>query len=176
MTSQEKKADSKKGITVSHVFGEIVWLLSQSKPHLDLTVQDMNWLVMPSIHRHQFQIFREGERPVGVALWALLDDAGERKITKGFRSPYTKLEDAEWSAGDRLWLIEFVAPFSTTDNRHAELMMADLVTGPLANRAFKFLRTDSAVGEMQVVSVPADAGATLVKGVKETLGTVVPCH
>lgn len=176
MTSDAANADKKRPVTVSHVFGEIVWLLSQSEQHANITAGDMSWLIMPPILTRQFHIFREGERPIGVALWAMLDEAGERKVIQGLRATSAKLEDAEWTAGGHLWLVELVAPFATAENRHAELMMADLVTGPFSQRSFKMLSTDPHSSDQQVVEVPADVGQRLVKDTLEQLGASSPCR
>ncbi len=40
------------GVTVSHLLGEITWLLTQSPLHKALQIGDLEWLVMPAlIHR-----------------------------------------------------------------------------------------------------------------------------
>lgn len=176
MTADQNEARVPKPVTVSHIFGEIVWLLSQSPRHADFTAVEMNWLLMPPILRRQFHIFREGEHPIGAAIWAMLDDAGEQKVMKGLRETGAKLEDAEWTAGDRLWLIELIAPFATVENRHAELMMADLITGPFSKRAFKMLSTNPDSGESQVVSIPSDMGERLVQNTLEKMGASGPCQ
>lgn len=176
MTSNAVNAVKQKPVTVSHVFGEIVWLLSQSERHASITAGDMSWLIMPPILNRQFHIFREGQRPIGVAIWAMLDEAGESKVMQGLRTTNAKLEDAEWTAGDHLWLVELVAPFSTAENRHAELMMADLVTGPFSERSFKMLSTDPHNSDQHVVAVPANVGQRLVKDTLEMVGASSTCQ
>lgn len=176
MTSDDANASKHRPVTVSHVFGEIVWLFSQSERHASITARDMSWLIMPPVLNHQFHIFREGERPIGVALWAMLDESGESKVMQGLRATNARLEGAEWMAGNRLWLVEFVAPFATTENRHAELMMADLVTGPFSQRAFKVLSTNFKSSDQQVVEIPADAGQRLVKDTLEMMGVPSTCR
>jgi cytolysin-activating lysine-acyltransferase len=174
MPAEDAGARHSQPVTVSHVFGEIVWLLSQSRHHTHLTVHDMNWLVMPAVQLRQFHIFREGERPVGVVLWALLDEPAEQKVMRGLRDG-SKLEESDWTAGDRLWLVEFVAPFANQENRQAEVMMADLVTGRFANRAFSLMRTDPANGDVKMLSVPADTGSKLAQKTQENLGEYLSC-
>ncbi|MGE6694803.1 MULTISPECIES: toxin-activating lysine-acyltransferase [Sphingobium] len=176
MTSDAANADKKKPVTVSHVFGEIVWLLSQSERHANITASDMNWLIMPPVLNRQFHIFREAERPIGAALWAMLDEASERKVMGGLRDSNVKLEDTEWTAGDHLWLIELIAPFATVENRHAELMIADLVTGPFSKRSFKMLNTKLNSSDQQVVEMPADAGERLVKQTLAMAGATNTCQ
>src|SRR4051812_11769171 len=56
---------------VAQVLGGIAWLMRQSPRHKALTLGDLEWLVMPAILLRQFRIFYQGDRPVGVALWAL---------------------------------------------------------------------------------------------------------
>lgn len=176
MTADRSETGVPKPVTVSHIFGEIVWLLSQSSRHAAVTAAEMNWLLMPPILHRQFHIFREGERPIGAAIWAMLEEAGEQKVMKGLRETGSQLEDAEWAAGDRLWLIELIAPFATVENRHAELMMADLITGPFSKRAFKMLSKNPDSGESQVVSIPSDMGERLVQGTLEKMEGSSPCQ
>ena len=108
--------------------------------------------------------------------WAMLDEASERKVMGGLRDSNVKLEDTEWTAGDHLWLIELIAPFATVENRHAELMIADLVTGPFSKRSFKMLNTKLNSSDQQVVEMPADAGERLVKQTLAMAGATNTCQ
>src|ERR1044071_2696989 len=60
--------------TVAQGLGEVAWLMTQSPRHKAMALGDLEWLVMPEILLRQFRIFYQGDRPVGVALWALADD------------------------------------------------------------------------------------------------------
>jgi cytolysin-activating lysine-acyltransferase len=93
--------------TVAQVLGEIAWLMTQSPRHKPLTLGDLEWLVMPAILLRQFRIFYQGDRPVGVALWALADDLVARRIDAG--NP--RLSAAEWKSGTLLRIIDIIAPF-----------------------------------------------------------------
>ena len=53
--------------TVSHLLGEMTWLLSQSPLHRALQIGDLEWLVMPALINRQFYIFRDGPKPIGLA-------------------------------------------------------------------------------------------------------------
>lgn len=161
-SGQAAGAGADRGVTVSHVLGEITWLISQSPLHCNLRVADLAWLVMPALAHKQFHLFRDGDKSIGVALWANLDAEGERKIAEGLLQPGNQLSEADWMAGDRLWLVDLIAPFATAENRHREVMFADLLTGKLKGRAFKTLRLDPAGGERKIVEIAADAGDALV--------------
>lgn len=153
-------------VTISHIFGELVWLFTQSPRHAALPVGELAWQLMPAIAARQFHLFHDGPRPVGAALWALMDEAGERHFLNGtFHPPH--VGEAEWQAGDRLWLIDLVCPFATDENKQADVMFGDLLTGALKGRAFKMLRVDPVSGERQVVPIAANTGARMAQAVAE---------
>ena len=155
--------------TVSHILGEMTWLLSQSPLHRSLAIGDLEWLVMPALIHRQFYIFRDGERPVGLALWAKCDAAAEAKLEKGMLEPENRLTLEQWTSGDRIWLVDLVAPFADAANRHREIMIADLVSGPLGGQAFSFHVTDPATGARTVQRIAADAGEKLKEAIEGAL-------
>ncbi|MXO65952.1 toxin-activating lysine-acyltransferase [Altericroceibacterium endophyticum] len=155
--------------TVSHVFGEITWLLSQSWQYHDLLVSDLMSLVMPAILNRQFHIFRKGDRPIGAALWAYLDEEAESKLERSLSEPKLELSPDDWKSGDRLWLITLIAPFTDPQNREAELMLADLIAGPFSGISFRMIHQDEANKKRAVLRVGAEAKRELVQKVAEGL-------
>lgn len=147
--------------TVSHMLGEMTWLLTQSPLHRVLAIGDLEWLVMPALIHEQFYTFREGERPVGLALWAKCTPTAARKLHGGMIEPANRLTLEEWTSGDQIWLVDLVAPFANSGNKHREIMIADLISGPLAGKEFRFHQTDASTGKRVVQTVAADAGAKL---------------
>lgn len=121
--------------TVSHVLGEIVWLLSQSPLHKQLFISDLEWFVMPPVLLEQFRIFNGPQHPVGVALWARVSDETEQRLEAGAH----KLRPDEWRGGDRAWLIELISPFGGQDE-----MMADFARNIFPSQAFKYHAVDEA--------------------------------
>lgn len=115
--------------TVSHVLGEIVWLMSQSPVHKQLFISDLEWFCMPAILLEQFRIFNGPNSPAAVAMWASVSEETEQRLLAGGN----KLRPDEWNNGDRKWLIELVAPFGAVDE-----IMADLRTSVFAGSIFKF--------------------------------------
>jgi cytolysin-activating lysine-acyltransferase len=103
--------------TVAQVLGEIAWLMTQSPRHKALTLGDLEWLVMPAVLLRQFRIFYQGDRPVGVALWALADDLVARRIDAG----NTRLSAAEWKSGTALRIIDIIAPFGGEAEMRAQV-------------------------------------------------------
>jgi len=155
--------------TVGQVFGEIAWLLTQSPLHKAMQIGDLEWLVMPAIIHRQFYIFRDGQQPVGLALWAKCNAEAEAKLDRGMIEPENRLTLDEWNSGDSVWLVDLVAPFARVENRQREIMLADLISGPLNGQAFKFHQTDVQTGHRAVRSVAADAGAKLKGAIEAEL-------
>lgn len=109
-------------LTVSHVLGEMTWLLTQSPLHRALSIGDIDWLLMPALIHRQFYIFRDGPQPVGLALWAKCDASGEAKLDRGMIEPENRLALEEWNSGSALWLVDLIAPFANAENKQRELM------------------------------------------------------
>jgi cytolysin-activating lysine-acyltransferase len=135
--------------TVSHMLGEIVWLMTQSPLHKHFALADLEWMVMPPILLRQFRLFHDKGRPVGVALWAFLSDDAEAKLSL---SP-VRIRPDEWKSGDRCWLIDLIAPLATTENKLTAAMLVDLQQTALKGQAIRFHRTDPATGKREVVLV-----------------------
>jgi cytolysin-activating lysine-acyltransferase len=93
--------------TVAQVLGEITWLMTQSPRHKAMPIGDLEWLVMPAILLRQFRIFYQGEQPVGVVLWALVDDLVAKRIDAGDK----RMAAVEWKSGSNMRVIDVVAPF-----------------------------------------------------------------
>ena len=162
-----KDTQAQQAQTVSHVLGEMTWLLTQSPLHRVLAISDLEWLVMPALLNEQFYIFRDGDRPVGLALWAKTDAAGERKLEGGLIDPANRLTLDEWSKGDRVWLVDLIAPFADESNRHLEVMMADLISAPLRGQEFRFHRVDPQTGVRETKVVPAGAREDLKQALEK---------
>jgi cytolysin-activating lysine-acyltransferase len=147
--------------TVSHLLGEMTWLLTQSPLHRALAIGDLEWLIMPALIHEQFYTFRDGGQPVGLALWAKCNAVAAKKLDGGMIEPVNRLTLDEWVNGDAIWLVDLIAPFANAQNKHREVMMADLISGPLAGKAFNFHQTDPATGKRTAQTVGADAGEKL---------------
>lgn len=155
--------------TVSHLLGEMTWLLSQSPLHRSFAIGDLEWLIMPALIHEQFYLFRDGERPVALATWAKCNAAAVAKLEAGMIEPQNRLSVDEWKSGDSIWLVDMIVPFADDINKHRELVFADLVSGPLAGEAFHFHQTDMATGKRTSAAVAADAGEKLRAAVEDAV-------
>lgn len=116
--------------TVSHVLGEITWLLSQSPIHKNLFISDLEWFVMPAILLEQFRLFPgPNGQPAGLIIWASISDETEQRL----REHKVRLSPHEWRGGSNLWLIEMVSPFGGQEE-----MLADAAATIFRNEPFKY--------------------------------------
>lgn len=138
--------------TVSHMLGEICWLFSQSPLHKHFSFGDSEWIFMPAMLFEQYRVFRSEKTPVGLALWAYVsEDVEKEKFLNA--TGRARLRPDEWKSGDRLWLVELVAPFATEENKLVEAMLADLTETVFKGKTFKFHKTDPKTGQREVVEI-----------------------
>lgn len=140
--------------TVSHMLGEVVWLLSQSPAHKHFTIGDLEWLVMPAILLEQFRVFHGDKTPVGFALWAHLSEDAERRLNDAAMAGQgARLRPDDWKSGDRLWLVDLIAPFATPENKLQEAMLADLLQNIFPKRTIAMHVTDPATGKRETKEI-----------------------
>ena len=113
------------------LLGQITWLMMRSPVHRHLFLADLEWLVTPPLMLKQFRLFRREKVPVAFVSWALLTDEAERRMVNGV----WRLQPGDWKAGDRLWVVDVVAPYGGLD-----AITEDLRARVFPDRIFKVLR------------------------------------
>ena len=88
--------------------------------------------------------------------------------------PENRLTPEEWQSGPKIWLVDLIAPFANDINKHREIMIADLISGPLAAQEFNFHQTDPATGQRSVRTVAADSGEKLREAIERAVGSAKP--
>jgi len=89
------------------VVGTVAWLMMHLPTHKYLFLTDLEWMVLPPVAAGQFRLFRKDNMPIGYVSWARLNEDVEERLKQGV----TKLQPADWTSGDRLWLVDVIAPF-----------------------------------------------------------------
>ncbi len=136
--------------TVSHVLGEVVWLMTQSPQYKHFALADLEWMVMPPILLNQFRIFRDKTgKPAGAAFWAFLGEDSEKRLEEG----PARLRPDEWKSGEQMWLVNLLAPFATAENKMADAMVKDVVDNVCKGRSLKLHRNDLATGKREEVEL-----------------------
>ena len=88
--------------------GHVVWLMAHSPLHAGWRLREIARLVYPAILRGQLLVYYDDQGlPLAFVTWAFLTPEAET----GFEDGTRRLMPNDWDAGDRFWLIDFVAPF-----------------------------------------------------------------
>ncbi len=149
---------------VSEALGEIVWLMSQSPLHKGFFISDLEWMIMTPVLLGQFRLFHgpaqqqpvpapvpttiapatgsQPQQPIGVMLWGLVSEEVEERLKPGV----LKLRPQDWRSGDRLWVVEVIAPFGG-----AEAMLQDFKTNVFPDRPASFVKLGAKGKEVGVL-------------------------
>jgi cytolysin-activating lysine-acyltransferase len=95
----------------AQVFGSAVWLWMHSKAHRDDPLHALNSLLLPAIRHRQFVLASENGRPVAYISWANFCEEAERRY---LAQPAICMKDADWVSGERMWILDWIAPFGHT--------------------------------------------------------------
>src|SRR2546422_5046513 len=88
------------------LLGQVAWLMMQSPVHRHLFLADLEYRVAPPLMLQQFRLYRRDNVPVAFVSWALLTEEVEKRVQSGA----WRLQPADWRSGDRLWVVDLVAP------------------------------------------------------------------
>ena len=95
----------------AEVFGAAVWPWTQSESHRDAPLHTLKALLLPAIKTQQFVLVEKGGKPVFYLSWANMNAEAERRYMS---SPPIFMPEADWNSGDRMWILDWVAPFGHT--------------------------------------------------------------
>jgi cytolysin-activating lysine-acyltransferase len=124
----------------SEVLGEITWLMSQSPLHKQLFISDLEWLVMTPMMLQQFRLFYDQSKPVGVVFWASVSEEVEARLAAG----NARMRPQDWKSGDRLWVVEVIAPFGK-----GQEMLSDLKASVFPKREMRIVFVGSKGSEVR---------------------------
>lgn len=95
----------------AEAFGAAVWLWMQSDAHRDIPLEVLNSLLLPAIGYRQFILGSVKGQPVFYLSWAMFDEDAEHRY---LHSHPSTLPETDWDSGDRMWIIDWIAPFGHT--------------------------------------------------------------
>lgn len=135
----EPPRDPVAGKSVSEVFGEIVWLMTQDKLLKALPLAELEWLVMPPILLRQFRIFyappKETDaaepgaapagappptQPIGAVLFAMASEAVAAALAADAGAKL-RLTPQDWRSGPQRRVVRVIAPFGGAEEMLAEM-------------------------------------------------------
>ncbi len=104
----KKRAAAAKHVAAS--FGEIVTLLMRSAADKTVTLQDLEWMVVPGLLSGQFAVADAQSKetgavmPVGAVLWAFVSAEVDQKLSAAL-DQNVRLQPNEWRSGDIPWIV-----------------------------------------------------------------------
>ncbi|MEO8627544.1 MAG: toxin-activating lysine-acyltransferase [Betaproteobacteria bacterium] len=115
----------------AEVLGGAVWLWMHSASHRDAPLHALSALLLPALKQRQFVLACEDGKPVFYLSWANFSEEAEARYV---RNPQVCVREQDWASGERMWIIDWVAPFGHTQ------AVSRLVTRRLfADRCFRAL-------------------------------------
>ena len=150
--------------TMSAGLRDIVWLMSQSPIHKSHLISDLEWPAAQAANENepmtpvilkQFRLFydtgpdagghpkgQQGGKPIGVVFWGRVSEEVEQRLSQGT----SKLRPQDWTSGDRLWVVETIAPFGG-----AEEMVKDLKAAVFPDREIRMMVVKDGVRDVRAV-------------------------
>lgn len=110
----------------AEVLGSVAWLWMHSKSHRNFPLHTLPVLLLPAIKNRQFVVASIAGHPVFYLSWANLSEEAEKRYLAN--SPLL-MPEADWNCGDRMWILDWVAPFG-----HTKIMSQILKRQLFANR------------------------------------------
>jgi cytolysin-activating lysine-acyltransferase len=128
----------------SQVIGAVLWLWTHSKIHSEIPIGFLPNLLFPAIVNQQFVLVLEQDQPVFYLSWAYLSEESEYSY---IHEPKKLMKFEDWVGGERMWILDWVAPFGHTVAAK-KLVYRHL----LANQCFRHLHHRGAERGMRVIA------------------------
>ena len=135
------------------LLGKLTWLWMNSPLHVDWTMQLAMRFLLPAIEYGQLHILEREGLPVAYCSWAWLSADAEL----AYLADPSKVVAHDWHSGDRLWFIDWVAPFGVTDNWHLRRAMMQKFPQGVA-RAIRVKRDRNKARVMEFKGPGLDSG------------------
>jgi cytolysin-activating lysine-acyltransferase len=127
------------------VLGDFAFLALRSRRHRPMTLDTFGTYLQPALLSGQFRVFRFDDVPRAAFTWAHLSPEGEQRLITG-----APLTPEDWVAGNRLWVMDFFAPYPGLTQQIVRWIM---VRGNLTDDGFFFRRMGKGNDTRRVVQI-----------------------
>jgi cytolysin-activating lysine-acyltransferase len=142
-------AQSQKVLQRLPAVGPVIMLYMQSSHRRYQFIGDLEWLLIPPLVLGQCKLYMKKEYPISYISWAFLDEAAEIRLLQNGG----KLRPDDWKCGDRLWIIDVVAPFGGVEN-----MLRDIQKNEFPGQVVRLLAPDPQTGGVTARELPPYSG------------------
>lgn len=124
------RAEAQLQAVQAQVFASAVAVMMRDPRTRDLRVKDLEYLLVPAVAARQCVIARGAMGrgpviPVGVALWARVSDAVDKRLASGLDKPIA-LKPDEWQSGQNHWIVLLAGEAKMLPGFLRELLVKDL--------------------------------------------------
>lgn len=121
--------------------GKVMWLWSHSALHRRWPIESAIHYIIPAIEKAQCRLLvNEEGMPIGYASWAWLSAEAEKRYILDPNS----LRYQDWQSGERLWFIDFIAPFSFRDTIKLRRLMGKIHGNSYLARSIRLRKNNKA--------------------------------
>jgi cytolysin-activating lysine-acyltransferase len=153
---------------------QIVTLMLQSANHRQVSLSDLEWMVLPPLMLGQIAMAetRPSEsgwrQPITVMFWASVSKEVDQRICANLSAPI-RLRPDEWRSGDILWIADMIGDMST-----AHALIKNLLSTALAGRKVR-VRSLNSDGMPILLEVDANSYSVMATQTSATCEKSRPC-
>lgn len=125
--------------------GPVIMLYLQSAHRRFHFISDLEWLLLPPLVSGQCKLYMKKEYPISFISWAFISEEVEKRIINNGG----KLRPEDWNSGDRLWIIDIVAPFGGVEN-----MLNDIRKNEFPGQKVRLVAPDPESGGIKLREIP----------------------
>jgi hemolysin-activating ACP:hemolysin acyltransferase len=158
LTPEELKRRAAHAKMKAAALGGIVAVLMRAAPYRNMTLAELQGLVVPALLSGQFRLAEVQSQlngmmaPVGLVLWARVSPEVDQRLTAGIHMPI-KLAPQEWTSGDILWVVDAIG-----DQRVIAPMLQGLVQSAWQGKPVK-IRARDKDGQFRVGTISVKLAA-----------------
>ncbi len=125
---------------IEQAFGEIASVFMRSPQYRQLSLADMEWLVVPAVMSGQFSLAEAQSKtsgftaPVALVTWASVSAEVDQRLSAD-PDRQVRLKPEEWKSGDKLWVIDAVGDQKILSAVIKRLRASDWAGRPVKIRA-----------------------------------------
>lgn len=101
--------------------GKVAWLWGSSPMHQSWAVGALMRYALPAIEFNQYFLLEQDGFPVGYCSWAFMSTPSEYTLIKHS----DQLQAPDWKSGNRVWIVDWMAPFNKDHNRMLRNLVAE---------------------------------------------------
>lgn len=135
-------SNAAEGTSNMQVLGEVMWLMAHSPLHKQWPIESLMQWVAPALLMKQCRLYRKQGKPWAFVSWAYMS----KEVEEAYVMYPPGLQPKDWRSGERLWLLDVIAPFGGSRE-----VARDLRSGLFKDQVGRALRVKPGHNEMKII-------------------------